>query len=352
MRPNPIDLPRLGRGPAAVVCLALGLLALPASTTPAPEQAPALDELEIAVLLAPFAPAAESTESEGDAGSKDDLYPVALWVQVDGQSLLGSSAGRSLDPAGSRDPAGSPDQAGSLDQARSQRQPGEELTVGLRARALDSAGIPRARIERQLELDLATEGERLSSSSLRIYDVLPLPPGSYELDLSVVVVGSGRSAERRFSFEVPRREPQQAALLPPFFVDDEGTALVRRRADPELVYPFLEGDDLEFVPDIAPVMTPDMPRARLVLLGYHLLRADVLLDAALVTADGRRLGKDRLLHVGGTETAKNGLDRLYFSLETEGLRAGRYRFEVTLHDLSHGRSRHTFLPLRIAASEE
>jgi hypothetical protein len=282
-------------------------------------------ELEVAVLLAPFAPTASavggSTTKKGGSPSQ-----VAAWLQVPGRDLLKGHTSA-------------------------------ELGVDARVRAFDGEGELRASFDRRLVLDLEKVGERLRGSSLRLYGNLELEPGHYDLRLWVGVSGSDHHALRRFPFEVPGREPGRAGLLPPFFVDDEGDALVVRRGPGEEAgeaapYPFIVGEDEEFVPDIAPVVSPDLPRARIVLMGYHLQRDDVLVNAVLLSGDGQRLGKDRLLMVGRAETAANGLDRLHFSLETEGLRAGDHRLEITLHDLAGGQVKKTFLPFRVAGSRK
>ena len=228
------------------------------------------------------------------------------------------------------------------------------MQVEAYAYVLDGGGEIRDFFTRTLRLELAKVGQRLRGSNLRLYGNLSLEPGDYELRMLLRNPTTRRHALRSFGFTVPAREAGRAGLLPPFFIDDSGEALVVRQASAAggASYPFISGEDEEFVPDIAPVVSSDLPRARVVLMGYHLVRDDVLLDAALLSDDGQRLGKDRLLLVGRSETAANGLDRLYFSLETAGSRPGDYRLEVTLHDLGQGEVRKTFLPFRVEQSPE
>ncbi|MCG8460396.1 MAG: hypothetical protein MI919_29290, partial [Holophagales bacterium] len=251
-----------------------------------------------------------------------------------------------------------------------------EMVLELDARALDAGGGERDSFSRRASFDVAEVGGRLAAAGLRLYGSLLLSPGSYSLELSVRLPGSGGRADRRLPFEVSAHQPGEPALLPPFFLDDLGEAVILGHSpngpERQMAYPFVTPDGERFVPVGSPQITAESPRARICLYGSGLLRADSLLDAVLVAEDGTPLSKDRLVLLSstegaaesaaaestagadpgadaetGAESAPAGLDRLLFALDAAGLAPGTYGLEVRLHALGKGSSRSTYMPFRV-----
>ena len=299
----------------AVALLAGLVLGLP-RPTPASADADAAgkDELPVAALLAPFRGA------EGRSSAH-------IWLEIPGPALLTAA------------------------------EAGKELTVSVEVAA------PPGRIEGSFShtVDLADESLRdaATRSALRLHGAVELAPGAYTLVYRVTVdrertgeqAGPDavrRLAERRLPFEIAPFKAEHASLLPPFFVDEYGLddledGLVRRgEADHD---PFVTAAHEPFVPDVVPVVQAG-ERARLVLSGYHLTGEQSLLEAVLTTADGRRLGKERLALIRRHQD-ESGLERLDFALQTEGLTAGEYQLEVSIQDLQHGRVDQTLMPFEI-----
>ncbi|MEM6792563.1 MAG: hypothetical protein AAF725_01155, partial [Acidobacteriota bacterium] len=223
---------------------------------------------------------------------------------------------------------------------------GRQLRVVAEVRLEDASGSTADRFEVEAEVDLSREGERLAASSLKMYGDLLTVPGAHRLILEV------RSGELRgsrdFPLDVPETPEGASRLLPPIFIDDIGEALVFYEgtgSEPPADYPFRVDDGFEtFVPEIVPEITRDMPRSRVALLGYHLTGPQMLVDTGLIAADGRLLGKERLQLVGRSDTAPDGLDRLYFGLDTQGLDPGDYQLNVSLHNFSSGSTEQTAMP--------
>ena len=219
-------------------------------------------------------------------------------------------------------------------------------TLLFRLRALNSVGAEEGSFERSVILEGET-AERARDAGIKVHGEFPLAPGAYTLELTVTGDGS-LLAERRFPFALAPWESGRAAVLPPFFIDDlEAHAVVRPTTTDPVTDPFRTGAGETFVPVVVPVISKGETRARVTLVGYHLTGEKNLLEARLFTADGDLLGKDRLGLVAQSETAPDGLDRLDFSLGTEGLAPGDYQLEVSIQDLAHGRTDETLMPFRI-----
>ncbi|MEM1182213.1 MAG: hypothetical protein AAGM22_27945, partial [Acidobacteriota bacterium] len=161
---------------------------------------------------------------------------------------------------------------------------------------------------------------------------------------------SGRHALRRHLFDVPAGAVDAPALLAPILIDDGAALVIRdRTADGvENDYPFRIGDAEEYVPNHAPTLGGDP--TRVCLMGYHLTRAGLLLDATVfdVTGGGEEaLGQDRVGLVGRSEADALGLDRLYLSLETHGLAEGEYELRASIRDPENGFEQTVRSPFRI-----
>ena len=226
--------------------------------------------------------------------------------------------------------------------------PTEPVAWKAHAHAEDAEGKVWGEFQRSINLE-GDALERARGSGLKLHGDLSLKPGSYGLRLRI---GDGDtvSAQRFLPFEVTAYETDKAAVLPPFFIDDDGDAVVIR--DPDAAEdgspdPFVTSTDEPFVPKVVPVLANGIARARITLVGYHLTGEKSLLEGSLFDSDGSLLGKDRLGLIAQSETGPDGLDRLDFSLQTEGLWPGEYQLEVSIQDLEHGRTDQSLMPFRI-----
>lgn len=289
--------------------LVLGSTVARAQDVRSPSPQPAAEvrgDLPVAALLLPFR-ADEPTEGK----QADSALQLHVWLQIPGGAL------------------------------ETQASP-----VRVDLQVFNRRGDVQGQTSERLELHAANR-RLLGASKLRIHGRFRLEPGAYDLSLQLTD-GQGRDlAVRRLPFEVPGGDRDQAALLPPFFIDDyglddqeDGLVLGLKRAAP-----FVTAGDEEFIPDLVPTIDPTSPRARVTLMGYHLLRDKSLLDVALLADDGTLMGKDRLGLVHSD--SRDGLDRFDFSLQTEGLPAGEYQLEVSVQDLANGVVDQTLMPFAI-----
>lgn len=213
-------------------------------------------------------------------------------------------------------------------------------------------------VTRSLTLDPAKIGERLEAGGLRLQADFDLEPGAYDLRLLVREPTSGLYVLARQSLEIPALD-DRPSLLPPFLVDDAPAGLVVRPnpgsdADGDALgdYPFVAGEAQAFVPAVDPTLGPGATM-RVCLMGYHLTREGLVLRAELFDVtdggDGERVDGDRVVLVGRSETAADGLDRLYLTLSTAGLAEGSYELRASIEGAAAGLSQVTSAPFRVGS---
>lgn len=139
----------------------------------------------LAVPLGPLEPAEPGRTGEGD-GDGPRHHVVALVVEVDGPSLLGTETGGS---------------------------DGETAEIQLFAYALTPEGGVAGFLGQSVTLDLDTLGEPVYAGGLKILARLELPPGRYQLRVLVQEPESRRHGLRLLPLEVPGEEPTLSAPL-------------------------------------------------------------------------------------------------------------------------------------------
>ncbi len=206
---------------------------------------------------------------------------------------------------------------------------------------------------RSFTLDPTKAGPRLVGGGLQALMDFDLPAGTHDLRLLVREPQSGRHALIRAPFEVPSLEETAPALLPPLLLDDElKGVVVRPQADDGTSddYPFIAGESEQFVPGVHPALAPGKP-VRVCLMGYHLTRADLTLNIEVYDVTdlpaGERIDQQRVELVGRSETRADGLDRLYFNLNTAGLASGNYELRASIANSGDGSSQVVASPFRI-----
>ena len=206
---------------------------------------------------------------------------------------------------------------------------------------------------RTFSLDPTKVGQRLSAGGLQALMDFELPAGKHDLRLLVREPESGLHALLRGDLEVPTLKDSAPALLPPLLLDDELKGVVVRPQTDDGTsddYPFIAGESEAFVPGINPALSPAKP-VRVCLMGYHLTRADLTLNIEVYDitdhAAGERIDQQRVELVGRSETQANGLDRLYFNLNTAGLAGGDYELRASIASSTVGLSQVVASPFRI-----
>lgn len=191
---------------------------------------------------------------------------------------------------------------------------------------------------------------------LQVYGDLEAPPGRYRLSLELRIGEETHSAD--YPLQLQRPPPDRATVLPPLLVDDEGFVAAFYEPDtadtaadprePPADYPlFATGEQL--VPDIAPRLGVDVPRSRICLIGRALTADKTFLETGMVSEDGTLLSKERLAVVSQDEAVDGGYETLCLGLDTQGLAAGLYQLNVTLHDFERRTTERTELSFEILA---
>ena len=272
-------------------------------------------ELEVETQLSNF---------RGDVSQTGDASRTAAWIHIAGDQIL----------------------------AATDASPPAKMELELYAYVLDPNGGVADFFTRKLSIEREKVQERLRAG-LRLYTDFDLPPGSYDLRLLARELGSGLHALRRIPFDVQRWQEGDSALIAPFLIDPPGALVIRERppAGEADDYPFIAGEAELFVPAIDPILGAGT-ETRVCLMGYHLARPGLLLDAAVydvTSGESELLGQDRVSLVGRSETGDHGLDRLYLSLRTDGMAEGSYELLVSIRDPETGFEQAVASPFRIDA---
>ena len=198
-----------------------------------------------------------------------------------------------------------------------------------------------------------------SRRQLQVYGDLVAPPGRYRLRLEMLVGEESASADYPLELEAPATEGP--SLLPPLLADDEEFVAAfyeheengRRRNDepvdvrqPPSDYPFRAAGE-PLVPDISPRLDEDRPRSRVCLTGRQLTDEETFLETSLIAADGTQLSKERLAVVSSDEANRFGFETLCLGLDSQGLEAGLYQLNVTLHDFEGRDTQRMEMPIEI-----
>jgi len=250
-------------------------------------------DLAVAALVTPF------------KGAPGDGADLAVWIEVDGESLLAEPAGK-----------------------------GDDLETEAFVYAFDAHGEIRDFFTQKVVLDLAKTRKKLGKDGLlKLYGDLHVPAGDYDVRVLVRAGSHGRYGLSRVAATVADfSDPAPVLSSPVFFADPERPAVIVREADAG-DQPFRIGTD-SYYPAVRPALAMDHT-ARISLLAYH-LPAGVRLQAMVVDGDGKPVERDRLAVAG--KDRHDDLDQIFFDFKPAGLAAGDYTLRLELRDPATGAS--------------
>lgn len=249
-------------------------------------------DIDLGALATPF------KTKEGKSG-------LGVWLEASGDALL----------AGGKD---------------------EGVAADVYVYALDTEGNIHDFFARSLSIDEVTAEATLTQGNLKFYGDLVLDPGRYQLRALIRDPDSDRYGLRTVGVEVSPFSNSEVRLLDPVIFDDPTRMYLafREKSSAEdgvdEPYPFALGAG-EFFPAIQPILSLDR-EVRFCLMAYHLFLEGLQVRAQVRRADGTRVDGAKLGVVGRSETTFEGLDRLFFELEPEGLEPGDYTFQVAIGD--------------------
>ncbi len=220
------------------------------------------------------------------------------------------------------------------------------VPVEIYAYALDADGSVRDFFSQAIALDLDKVGDRLGTRGFKLLGDFELPPGAYDVRVLVRNALTGASGLKTARAVVPAFEGEAMALLPPIFIEPQGTWVLGRpqRSDrAQRPYPLMNGDQ-PVIPAALP-MIHSGAEVPLLLVGHNL-------PAGSLTARGRLSGRDgggaveaAVALTGRLPADATRLDRVTARLAAPAVPPGEYLLELTLTDAETGRSVASAIPL-------
>ena len=213
---------------------------------------------------------------------------------------------------------------------------GSVLPTEVFAYAIDAEGVVADFLGQAISLDLDKVRPALDDRGFKFLGRLDLPAGDYEVRVLVRNVVTGATATRIAQVSVPDFDGAQAALLPPFFIEPEGSWLLGEQKSEGAVddYPLTFGGR-KLIPAARPYLRPNS--ALPVLLVAHNLGPGELEEACRLvpTAGGEPIELDLRLE-GRAAGGAPGVERMTARIGTLNARPGDYRLEVTLRQARTG----------------
>ncbi len=216
------------------------------------------------------------------------------------------------------------------------------------AYALDADGSVADFLGQAVTFDLQKVRPALDNRGFKFFGRLDLDPGEYEIRVVVRNVVTGATATRISRVTVPAFDMAESTLLPPFFVEPEGSWLVGEEKQDHLGaddYPLTIGGR-----DVIPAARPYLPSSSQVpvlLVGYNLGRGALSTACRLEPVTGGDPIDLDLTVERRTETDVPGVERLAARITTGSADPGEYRMVVTLSDDATGQAVTSELPVRI-----
>ncbi|HET9793327.1 MAG TPA: hypothetical protein VFS34_02605, partial [Thermoanaerobaculia bacterium] len=188
---------------------------------------------------------------------------------------------------------------------------------------------------RNLTIDLAREGARLSAGYLRYSGACRLLPGRYTLRALVQDEETGRYGFANASVNVPDYSGTRLQAFPPLFLGDEGRGLnLREPSSGGGGEEIFELGGAPFVPQIDPPI-PASGDSKICLFVYRPhgdgdRPFDV--DVEILGDDGKSRAPARVALIGRTTADTDGLTKLMLDFSVRDLPPGRYSLKVTVRD--------------------
>ncbi len=216
------------------------------------------------------------------------------------------------------------------------------------AYAIDEQGRVADFLGQAVELDLEKVRPALDSRGFKFLGRLQLDPGSYEVRVLVRNVLTGATGVRVARIEVPAFGENDSALLPPLFIEPEGTWLIGESqaedaGDP--AYPLTVGRR-NLVPSARPFLKSNAA-VPVLLVGYNLDPEGLSGVCRLVPVDGGEAVQMELKVQSRAQTETAGVERLAATIGPGGAPPGEYRLEVILRGSESGRTVTSAIPVRI-----
>ncbi len=220
------------------------------------------------------------------------------------------------------------------------------VPVEIYAYALDADGSVRDFFSQAIVLDLDKVGDRLGGRGFKLLGDFELPPGAYDVRVLVRNALTGASGLVTARAEVPAFDGAGMALLPPIFIEPEGTWVLGRpqRSDrASRPYPLMNGDQ-PLIPAALPLVFSGA-EVPLLLVGHNLPAGALTARARLSGAEGDGGVEAAVALTGRLPRDATRLDRMTARLATPAIPPGEYLLELTLTDAETGRSVASAIPL-------
>lgn len=223
---------------------------------------------------------------------------------------------------------------------------GPVLPTEVFAYAIDDEGGVADFLGQTIELELDKVKPALDSRGFKFLGRLQLEPGSYEVRILVRNAVTGATGMRVSQVEVPAFDGARAALLPPLFIEPDGTWLLGEERSVDgvaLTYPLTMGRQ-KLVPSARPYLRPGV-QVPVMLVGHNLGQGEIAGSCRLVPMDGSDAVDMQLDIERRSATEVAGVERLAATIGVGSAQPGEYRLEVTLRGT--GEDVTSSIPVRI-----
>lgn len=215
---------------------------------------------------------------------------------------------------------------------------GGDLAGEFTVEAVDKSGNVVDQFTQIFALDAGDE--LLQRGGLKLYAVVRVPPGDYELRVGVRNSATRGHGERKVAVHAPDFARKEAALSPPLLADRADRWRVFRQSESpheELPFPFVDAQGGGFLPSASPTVPPS--GSEVVVYAYGPLTDAQNVEAKLVDAKGKVVPARAT--VLDSAQGKFVIQRRLL-MKVEGpLPEGSHRLEVTLADSAGGKSTST-----------
>jgi hypothetical protein len=204
----------------------------------------------------------------------------------------------------------------------------------------------------RLNLDLATFGDKLAESGVKMFGDLNLPTGEYSLRLFVRERRFDLYSTRATPLQIPAFSGSQPTVLPPFFPEPNGKWLLVREntgsdAPPDRPYPFMQRNE-PYLPAAHPTLLSHS-EVEVYLVVYDLGDGPVSIYTEVIDILGAPHEQPRLwlLERTDNETVPGDQEVLIGRFHPHGLPAGQYTLLVTVANDRTGRAQTNSIPIRV-----